>query len=469
MIEAALKLARLCLGLGALELVGFGLLAGLMPRASALSRWERASFSFGLGALALTLWMLALTSLGLHFSLPLILAPTLALAAVAAVVGKVFGRRGKEPQPEYASPLFQKTENRKQKTENTLTGWDWVFIALLAVLFVFAFLRAALYPMWAWDAVATWGCKARIFYLDRAVDLTCIDAHNYYPNLVPLLLTYLYFCLGQVNDALVQAVFPLWGALLLGLLYSFLLRLGLSRRQALGATTFLALNGTVFIIHLYIAYADLPLAFYTLGAAGLLYLWLKDATPRGSLPLMACFFAAMAWCKYEGPPLAATLLIAALLTLAWLRPPNLWRRALGLSLPLAGLALGFFVWRLFATHHQIDTGTDHLLNFYPGQLLQAIPQLLEDLAKPRDFGLLWPAALLALILSGKRLWASPRLFLALFLGGNLVAILLAYSLAPTSPAEFPQYVFATLNRLLLHLTPVAALLVGVGVKDLGVG
>ena len=37
------------------------------------------------------------------------------------------------------------------------------------------------------------------------------EAHNYYPNLVPLLMAYLYFWLGGVADHLVQAVFPLWG------------------------------------------------------------------------------------------------------------------------------------------------------------------------------------------------------------------------------------------------------------------
>ena len=126
-----------------------------------------------------------------------------------------------------------------------------------------------------------------------------------------------------MNDALAKAVFPLWGALLLTLLYSLARRLGLRRRQALGLTAFLALNGTVFIVHLYIAYADLPLAFYTLGGAGLLYLWLADAAPRGSLTLAACCLAGMAWCKYEGPPLAATLLLAAALTLVWLRPRHL--------------------------------------------------------------------------------------------------------------------------------------------------
>jgi hypothetical protein len=38
--------------------------------------------------------------------------------------------------------------------------------------------------------------------------------------------------------------------------------------------------------------------------------------------------------------------------------------------------------------------------------------------------------------------------------------------APTSAAEFPSYVRATLDRLLLHLTPTAALLAALGLKTL---
>ena len=74
--------------------------------------------------------------------------------------------------------------------------------------------------------------------------------------------------------------------------------------------------------------------------------------------------------------------------------------------------------------------------------------------------------LLAGIYTGRRLWTSPTLFLALFLGGNLLAVILAYGVAPTSAAEFPSYVRATLDRLLLHLTPTAALLIGLGLKTL---
>ncbi|MBM4300531.1 MAG: hypothetical protein FJ121_03225 [Deltaproteobacteria bacterium] len=454
MIEAGITLLRLLLGLGALFFLGYALLTLLVPRPRDFTLWERAAFSFGVGALALTFWMLALTWWGTPFSLGRILGPPLALAAALLLAPR--GRRA----------VREELQAFQVRPRIALNGWDWLFLGLVVMVFLYALPRAALYPMWAWDAVATWGCKAKIFYASRGLDLTCIEAHNYYPNLTPLLLSYLYFALGQVNDSLAKVIFPLWGALLLGLLYSLAARLGLSRSSALGLAAFLALNGTVFIVHLYIAYADLPLAFFALSGAGLLYLWLADTAPRGSLTLAACFLSGMAWCKYEGPPLAATLLLAAALTLAWLRPAH-WVRRLGqLSVPLAGLIVGYLPWRLFIVQQKMEIGADHIQGLYPHQMVKAVSYLLAGLLDPYYFGFLWPALVLALILAGTRLWRSPMLFLALFVGGNLVAIILAYAVAPTSAAEFPAYVRATLDRLLLHLTPVAALLLGLGLKEL---
>jgi hypothetical protein len=454
MIETLVNLLRLGLGLGAVFFLGYAMLTLLSPRPRDFSFGERAALSFGVGALVLTFWMLALTWWGAPFGLGLILGPPLALAVILLLT------------PRGRTVVSQDLREFHCAAREKLGGWDWLFLGLLGAVFIYALLRAALYPMWAWDAVATWGCKAKIFYTSRGLDLTCIDAHNYYPNLIPLLLSYLYFCLGRVSDALAKAVFPLWGALLLTLLYSLARRLGLRRGQALGLTAFLALNGTVFIVHLYIAYADLPLAFYTLGGAGLLYLWLADAAPRGSLTLAACCLAGMAWCKYEGPPLAATLLLAAALTLIWQRPTHWFRRLGCLTVPLAGLIVGSLPWRIFAVQQKIEIGSDHIQSFYPHQLVKAVFYLLAGLAEPFYFGLLWPVLALALILAGPRLWRSPRLFLALFIGGNLAAILLAYAVAPTAAAEFPAYVRATLDRLLLHLTPVAALFLALGLRDL---
>jgi hypothetical protein len=464
MIEGLELLARLLLGLGALQLMGFGCLAWISPAPPNLSRLERHVISFGLGAVVITLWMLLLSLVNFSFHLPVVLGPPLTLATLGLWWAR-FRLHGSTP----ASRDATTTQYPKPKTQNLVSHWDWLFLSLLALLLVFAALRAVFYPMWAWDALATWGLKAKVFYAERTLDFSRIKAHNYYPNLIPHLLTYLYLCLGQVNDHLVKLVFPLFGAALLALLYTLLLRLGLKRTASLGVTTFFAFNGVTFIVHLYITYADLALTYFTLGAAGLMYLWLTDRAPRGALPLIAALCAGMAWSKFDGAPLAATSILAAALTLLWLRPARLGRRLLALACPLGGILLGYLPWRMFMQLHHIETGSDHILGFYSRQLFQAIPALLATLVNPKFFGLLWPVAAIAFMCLGKSFFSSPRLFLALFIGGNLLAILLGYAIAPTSAEEFPFYVRGTLDRLLLHIAPVTALLIGEGLTELGRG
>jgi hypothetical protein len=450
MIEAARLSVRLALGLAGMLGVGYILVTSLAPD---FTRLERVAAGFGVGALVITLWMLAVSGLGLPFSLLLILGPPLGLAGLAK---SLWGRR--HPGPPAAAP--------PPPPPAPYGPWDWVFIGLLAALFLFVVLRALVYPIWAWDAIAMWGFKARVFYLKGAVDLSGFEAHNYYPNLVPLLVTYLYLWLGQMNDSLVKMVMPLWGGAFLALLFGMLRRLGLKRTPALGVTAFFALNGITFITHLHILYADLATTYFALGAVGLIYLWLTGAAPPRTLPLAALFFAGLPWSKFEGPPLAATILLAAALTLLWLRPPHLARRLALLAWPVGGLLLGYLPWRFFAAAHGIETGSDHILGFYWEQLFRAIPALGLALVNPTLFGLLWPATAVALGLAGKKVFTTPVLFLALFLGGNLLAILLAYAVAPTSPFEFHLYLRATVDRLLLHLTPAAALVIAAGLKKL---
>ncbi len=210
----------------------------------------------------------------------------------------------------------------------------------------------------------------------------------------------------------------------------------------------------------------MSLTYFTLGAVGFLYLWLTGAAPPGTLSLAALFFAGLPWSKFEGPPLAGTILLAAALTLLWLRPPLLTRRLAALAWPLAGFLLGYLPWRLFTRFHGIETGADHILGFNTSQLFEAFPAMLIALVNPTLFGILWPATAVALACSGKKIFTTPQLFLALFLGGNLLAILLAYAVAPTSAAEFHLYLRGTIDRLLLHLSPAAGLLLGEGAKML---
>ena len=119
MIEMAVMVLRLLLGLGAVFFLGYAFLTLLVPRPRDFTWLERAAFSFGVGALVLTFWMLALTWAGVPFNLGRILGPPLALAATLLLAPR--GRR----------TLREDWLARQPRPRVALKGWDWLFLGLL--------------------------------------------------------------------------------------------------------------------------------------------------------------------------------------------------------------------------------------------------------------------------------------------------------------------------------------------------
>lgn len=454
MIDGLGNVLWLAVGLASVAVVGYGVLVMLLPWPAGFTSLERAALGFGLGALIITQWMLILTFGRIPFTLVSVAGPW--LVAAGSSLGLASRRQLWRTDLRRLGSWC-----RKAITLGHGSGLTWMertLLALLLLTFCFALLRATLYPLWAWDAVSTWGLKAKAFYLSRTIDLSRFEAHNYYPNLIPLLMAYLYLWLGGVEDHLVKALFPLWGGCLLLIFYRFLRRSGVGRQGALLGCAFLVLNGATLIVHLFIAYADLALSYYMLAAAGLLWLWLRHEAPDRSLLLIACCSGGMMWSKYEGWPLVLINFMAAAMTLVWLRPPGYRRKFVSLALALSAAFLFYLPWRGFCALHQMGVGADHLGGFYPAQLFQGARYLLQALVWPPYFGVFWPTVGLALFWQGRSLLSSPTLFLGLMTLGNLAAIALAYALVPASAAEFPLYVRNTLDRLLLHVVPAAGLI-----------
>src|SRR3989339_468652 len=123
MIETAVTLLRLLLGLGAVFFLGYGLLTLLIPRPRDFTCLERAAFSFGVAVVALTWW-------GTPFSLGRILSPPLALA-----VALLLSPRGRRAVGEDVRAF-------RVRPPMAPSSWDWLFLGLLGLVFLYALPRA---------------------------------------------------------------------------------------------------------------------------------------------------------------------------------------------------------------------------------------------------------------------------------------------------------------------------------------
>lgn len=106
---------------------------------------------------------------------------------------------------------FEKFKNAPG-TRNTIKT---IVIILIAINFIAVLFFTILFPIRFWDAVSCWSLKAKAFYIDKNImtfyqNHDYVFAHNSYPIGLPLIQTWIYIWLGQVNENLVKIIFPIF-------------------------------------------------------------------------------------------------------------------------------------------------------------------------------------------------------------------------------------------------------------------
>ena len=172
---------------------------------------------------------------------------------------------------------------------------------------LYTFFRALLKPLEAYDAIAIYAIKAKIFYLahtipaDFFVKFREIVPHIEYPLLVPLAETYFYTLIGKFDDAAVKIIFPLYYLALILVFYSVLKRF--TRRKTALLFTFFLSTVPQLCDYATNGYADIVLTFYYTLSALYLFLWMKERTAL-YLGLSGIFAVLAIWTKTEGLMLA---------------------------------------------------------------------------------------------------------------------------------------------------------------------
>jgi hypothetical protein len=343
-------------------------------------------------------------------------------------------------------------------------GVPGIALALCALPAAAAFWVCAGLPA-EWDGFAIWLLKARVLAAEPLLprpayfsDLALGYSHLDYPPLLPLLVAGAMNAGAGVDPLLLHAVSALVHLGLAAALYGAVS----ARLHPLPAALLSAvlLGAPAYLRWAIAPLADLPLAAFHLCSLVFLCRALEDPRP-GNPVLAAVFAAAAALTKLEGLPLAAIVTLA-LFTIAARRPARPARSA---AWRFAGLLLLFCLpWQVYAL------GLPRIHEDYGGRLqiatiLAGLPRIGDAIlpalgAQALDlqrWGGLWLLAPV-LAVAGRAAFRDPATVLLWSVcGAHLALYVLAYVITPW---DLRVLVPMTLERLLLHLAPVAVLLAG---------
>ncbi len=279
---------------------GDGLLAILGARPRGADRTAAVASSFGAGVALIATWSLLLALAGVRASFLLLASPALLLAA-----GRI-RRRRVETEGADAPGTNGETATRRA---GTLLFCAAAAVVLFQLLYVFHF--ALLRPVHGWDAWRIWSFKAKVIFLEHGFPDDFFTGHwagfAGYPLGIPFVESFLARAATTWDDTAIKLLFPLFYAGTLILFARLLHETGRARAVPLGLL--LLAPAPLLVHHGAVAYMDLPLAFFLLGAVTWLTRWERKGDPP-ALSLAALFAGFLPQIKNEGLPLF--LLLTAL-------------------------------------------------------------------------------------------------------------------------------------------------------------
>lgn len=442
---------RLVAGLLLPWVLGIGLVSALRDRARAIAPGELAWIAgagYLAGAFALTLWMRALSLVGLRFGVTTIAMP---LAALSAALLWIAWRRERGAIADATRDAMRSLLYSPGLSGAARTLWI-AAIAWLAIRFAMLALEVAWQPLYPWDAWIQWATKARVWYelgylapFARAAEwfqangAVYFDASPEYPPTVPLLQAWACYALGRWDDALMN--WPFWqvGVALPLATYGGLRRLDVGPLGALAAAFFIA-SLPLANVHVALAgYADLPLAaFYAIGVLA----FLQWHAHRHAGDLLVSLLLLVACTQTKNPGIAWALTVAPAL-LVTLMPKR------GLALAGAGLAGALLLVAVFAQTHPVVFNYQLHLDYAP-----AWSALTESYFLLGNWHLLWYGAVVAALLAWRGLLERPLAPLTIVIAGGTLFLFFVFGFTTARAWVTEQ---TTVNRATLHFAPLVAI------------
>ncbi len=309
----------------------------------------------------------------------------------------------------------------------------WILAKVLFVLYEGFFL-----PENTSDSWEHWSSGAKFFFYEKGLALDPANEHFFgagylkvqrYPLNVPLMQVWISLCIGEANDVYMKA----WNALfyigMVGLMF-FAVRRKTRLMTALLAAFFLS-TVPLLTYHALIAYADLPLSAYALGA--IVSFWniieaLKSGragNTRGLLVLMGTYAALCVWTKMEGLFFAAAF--SAALALYYLVKRISFRQVMAFLAPLVLVSVVWYVF-LLSIRVPVSYGEVKLLGetITEGIHFQVLPVIAEQILFSANFNLIFLFLFLLIIVGYRKILQSDLAYLYAALLSIMVIYLVLY-------------------------------------------
>ena len=358
-----------------LPLLGAGLL--LSRRFDWMPRLARGVASVAVGSVLLCGEAIALTVIGVRWSLPILLAVPVALSAWALF------RRKSTRRVAFA---------RARPDRITAVSLAFLFLAAAAVaLLAFAALTARVTSS---DLLLFWAAKGEHFGLAGRIDAAFLGdpnhrpLHSDYPPLWPCLYAFGVLFAGRFAWGAALATLPLFVLLSVVAVWS-LARLRVPTREASAfAALFASLFGFLLAVSMTAGNADAPLLFFETIALALLVFAREE---RGAFLLAGVALAGATLLKLEGTAFSWALIGSCLLLIR----PLSWRRGAQLAGPPL---VAFIAWYAFCrAHGLIEALGTHKALVLTGERFEVIARGMLSAAALQSWYLPWIIAVFLIV------------------------------------------------------------------------
>tara|TARA_B100000315_G_scaffold41491_1_gene36404 strand:+ start:24519 stop:25886 length:1368 start_codon:yes stop_codon:yes gene_type:complete len=407
------------------------------------------SIALGTGCMALGLFWISLA--GFKPSRTILIIMACVFSALLAILWK----KNKLILPIIYPPL------KEMLGKNYLAFICFLFIQALVIV---VSIHALAFPLFEWDAFAIWGLKAKVLALESLrypseyfYDHSLSYSHQDYPLLFPFLVSGVYGAIGYVDDQVGKIVLPLL-YISFGLLVYSGLRWQITRNQAAALTAFL-MEIPVLLRWAGSGYADLALTMYYAGSIFFLLKWLREEI-YSDLSMAILFSVFCFFTKKEGIGLSIINVIGiGLFSINHFSR----RRMIGFFLFVACTSLLLLSWIVWSWNlprtHDNYASQFHLRIIVENlhRLKIIIPQFLNQIIQWNRWGSLWIVLVVASLLGWRAFRKQHVIALWALLGMHFGLYIFIYIITPW---EIQSHIQVSLERLILHITPAAILIIG---------